>query len=206
MAINMCLENFSGAVLKALAASTPKCRPRDNPRPQIPAGIQDEIRPKNRLQRRWHITRDPALKAEINRLQRSVTHRFNEWRNDQWSATLESLDPEDQSLWRMTKRVMRVPTPSPPLVTPGGIALSESEKAEALPDNLETQSQPVTDPSIPAVIEMVDMALRSYFLTPASELKLTTPDEVQEANRGLKVSKVLGPNGILNRALKHLPQ
>jgi len=29
-------------------------------------------------------------------------------------ATLESLDPEDQSLWRMTKPVMRVPTPSPP--------------------------------------------------------------------------------------------
>ena len=29
-------------------------------------------------------------------------------------------------------RVMRVPTPSPPLVTPGGIALSDPEKAEAL--------------------------------------------------------------------------
>ena len=39
-----------------------------------------------------------ALKAEVNRLQRSVTRRLNEWRNDQWSATLESLHPEDQSL------------------------------------------------------------------------------------------------------------
>ena len=61
------------------------------------------------------------------------------------SATLESLHPEDQSLWRMTKRVMRVPTPSPPLVTTGGIALSDSEKAEALADSLESQFQPVTD-------------------------------------------------------------
>jgi hypothetical protein len=33
--------------------------------------------------------------------------------------TQESLDPEDQSLWRMTKWVMRVLTPSSPLVTPG---------------------------------------------------------------------------------------
>jgi hypothetical protein len=49
---------------------------------------------------------DSALNAEVNRLQRSVTRRLNEWRNDQWSATLESLDPEDQSLCRMTKRVM----------------------------------------------------------------------------------------------------
>ena len=71
----------------------------------------------------------------------------------------ESLDPQDQSLWRMTKRLMRVPTPSPPLVTPGGFALSDSEKAEALADNLETQFQPVTDPSVTAVIEMVDVAL-----------------------------------------------
>jgi hypothetical protein len=42
MAIDTCVENFSGAVLMALAASTPKFPPRD-PRPPIPAGIQDEI-------------------------------------------------------------------------------------------------------------------------------------------------------------------
>jgi hypothetical protein len=37
----------------------------------------------------------------------SVTYRLNEWRNDKWGATLESLNPEDQSLWKMTKRVVR---------------------------------------------------------------------------------------------------
>jgi hypothetical protein len=132
------------------------------------AGIQDEIRLKNRLPMRWQVTRDPALKAEVNRLQRSVTRRLHEWRNDQWSATLESLDPEDQSLWRMTKRLMRVPTPSPSMVTPGGIALSGSEKAEALADNLETQFQPVTNSSVPAVIKTVNVGLRSYFMAPVS--------------------------------------
>jgi len=114
MAIDTCVDNFSDAVLKALAASTPKRRPRDHPRPPVPAGIQEEIRLKNRLRRQWQITRDPALKAEVNRLQRSVTRRLKESRNDQWSPTLESLYPEVQSLWRMTKRVLRVPTPSPP--------------------------------------------------------------------------------------------
>jgi len=110
-----------------------------------------------------------------------MTRRFNEWRNDQWSATLESLHHENQSQWRMTKRVMRVPTPSPPLVTPGGIALSDSEKDEALADSLETQFQPVTDPSVRAVIEMVDVELGSYFMATVSEPKLTNPEEVQEA-------------------------
>ena len=50
---------------------------------------------------------------------------------------------------------------------PGGIAVSYSEEAEALSDSLETQFHPVTDPSVLAVIEIVDLALRSYFLTPA---------------------------------------
>ena len=102
--------------------------------------------------------------------------------------------------------MMRVPTPSPPpLVTPGGIALSDSEKAEALADSLETQFQPVTDHSVPAVIEMVGVELGFYFIAPVSEPKFTNP-EVQEAIRGLKFSKAPGPNGIPNRALKHLPQ
>jgi hypothetical protein len=93
----------------------------------------------------------------------------------------------------MTERVMRVPTPSPPLVTPGGIAVSDSEKAEALADNLETQFQPVTDPSVPAVTETANVGLRSYFITPASEPKLTNSEEVQEAISGLRIGKVPGP-------------
>jgi hypothetical protein len=49
----------------------------------------------------WHITSDPALKIEVDRLLRPVTRQLNECRNDQRSATLESLDPEDHSLWKM---------------------------------------------------------------------------------------------------------
>ena len=64
------------------------------------------------------------------------------------------VDPDVQSLWRM-----RVPTPSPPPVTTVGMALSDSEKAQALADNLETHFQPATDPSVPAVIETVDTFL-----------------------------------------------
>ena len=78
MAIDMCVENFSGAVLKALAASTPKRRPRADTRPPIPPGIQDEICLKYRLRRQCQITRDPTLRVEVNRLQRSVTRRLNE--------------------------------------------------------------------------------------------------------------------------------
>jgi endonuclease/exonuclease/phosphatase family metal-dependent hydrolase len=107
-AVDRCVGELSSAILSDIEVATPKSRPRSDPRPPLPATIQDEIRLKNRLRRQWHDTRDPALKAEVNRLQRSVTHWLHEWRNDEWSSTLENLDPENQSLWRMTKRVMRI--------------------------------------------------------------------------------------------------
>jgi hypothetical protein len=67
-----------------------------------------------------------------------VNCQLNVWKNDWWSVTTESLDPEDQTLWQMTKRVMRVPTQSP-LINPGIIALSDSETAQALADSLEVE-------------------------------------------------------------------
>ena len=76
-----------------------------------------------------------------------------------------------------------IPTPSPPLVTQGELALSDSEKVEALADNLEAQFQPVNDPSDQAFIETVSEALEAYSYAPASEPKLTNLAEVQDAIR-----------------------
>jgi hypothetical protein len=111
--IDKCVKEVTSAIQKATAASAPKRRPCADPRPPLPASIQDEIRLKSRLRRQWQVTRDSALKVQVNRLQRSVTYRLNEWRNEQWSDMLESLRSENQSLRKLTKRVMRVPTPSP---------------------------------------------------------------------------------------------
>jgi hypothetical protein len=77
--------------------------------------------------------------AEFNRLQCSVSRKLIEWKNDQLSANFESLHPEDQTMRRITKMLMRV------LLhhlqgTPEGTAPSESEKGEALAESLETVS------------------------------------------------------------------
>jgi hypothetical protein len=82
----------------------------------------------------------------------------------------------------------------------------QSEKAEALTNSLEAQLQPVDDPSDPAVTEMINEAMRAYEYATASETKLTSPSEVLQAIRGLKVGKAPGPNGIQNRVLRHLPK
>jgi hypothetical protein len=63
-AIDKCVEELTSAMQEATAASAPKRRPRADPRPPLPARIQDEILLKNRLRRQCQVTRDPALKAQ----------------------------------------------------------------------------------------------------------------------------------------------
>jgi hypothetical protein len=62
MAIDTCVEN-SGAVIKALAVSTPKCRPRDDPWPRIPAITQNEIPLKYRLRKDVACHQGPRFKS-----------------------------------------------------------------------------------------------------------------------------------------------
>jgi hypothetical protein len=75
-----------------------------------------------------------------------VTNELNEWRNDQLSLKLEGFDREDKSLWNMTRQVMSIPSPSPTLVIPEGLALSDSETAKTLAESLEALLQLVNDP------------------------------------------------------------
>jgi hypothetical protein len=77
----------------------------------------------------------------------------------------------------------------------GRNALSDSWTAEALANSLEAQSQPVNDPSSPAVTEVVNEVMRQNEYAHVSEPKLTSSSEVQEAIKGLEVGQVLCPNG-----------
>jgi hypothetical protein len=50
---------------------------------------------------------------------------------------LESLDLEEQLLWKKARWMMRKPTPSTPMVTTEELALSNSKKAEDLADGMD---------------------------------------------------------------------
>lgn len=105
-AIHKCVDELAGAIQKATAASGSKGQPRADPRPPLPDSVQDVIHPKNLLRRQWQTMPDPALKAQVNRLQKSVTYQLNEWRYDQWIDALQTLDSEGESLKKMKKMVM----------------------------------------------------------------------------------------------------
>jgi len=64
----------------------------------------------------------------------------------------------------------------------------------------------VIDPLFPVLIEMFDVALRSYFMTPDTEHILSKPQEIKELTMDLKFGKIPGPNAIPSRSLNHLQQ
>jgi hypothetical protein len=68
---------------------------------------------------------------------------LNEWRNEQWGTTLESLDPEDQSL-EDNQTDDESSHSTSPLATPGGIA-QILRKPKPLP-SLKAQFQQVCVP------------------------------------------------------------
>jgi hypothetical protein len=85
-AIDKYVEELSSASKRPQQHAS-KRRHRADLRPPLSASIQDETRLKYRLKMQWQVTRDPALKAHVNCLQRSMTYRLKKWRNDQWINT-----------------------------------------------------------------------------------------------------------------------
>jgi hypothetical protein len=62
----------------------------------------------------------------------------------------------------------------------------------------------VDDPSVPAVIEMVNEAISAYEYVPASETKMSSPSEVIQVISVIKVGKAPGSKGFPNKVLKYL--
>lgn len=102
----------------------------------------------------------------------------------------------------MTKRVMRVPTPSPPLVRR---RLTSSRTPRKLKPWTIAHIQSVTDPSVTGSYWEVwgaeGLLHYLYYRT-----QLPKPEVVQDAIRNLKVGKAPWPNVTPNRALKHFLQ
>lgn len=197
---------FAEAVTDSLNAAAEKQRSFKKEQPLTPY-LLNLIRRKNAARRVWQSTRHPDDKRELNRLKRKVEIEISEYRNQKWATFLSGLNPEDNSLWRVTRMLSRKPISVPPLQSSTGeFAESNEAKAELLADVLESQFQPVQDaPPIPHVVE-VQQTVMAALHAPADEPSFVTETEVKAAISELKSRKAPGPDGITNDVLKKLPQ
>ena len=115
------LDELTNAIHEAMSASAAKSQPAKQLLLSILPMILANILEKNRLRRQWQFDRDPSIKNRVRCLQRWIAFELKKMRNAQWTDKIESLNPDDQSIWKMTKRVMRIPDPNPPLQVPGDL-------------------------------------------------------------------------------------
>jgi predicted house-cleaning noncanonical NTP pyrophosphatase (MazG superfamily) len=77
-----------------------------------PKEIRDLIAEKRKARRRWHQTRDPQYKMELNNLAQQLKREIKELKNDSISAFLSELTNDsntDYSLWKATKKKIKRP-------------------------------------------------------------------------------------------------
>lgn len=203
------VENLTTAIKSAIDRCTVEHQTRASNPMLLPIAIREQIRRKNTARKRWQRSWDPADKAEANRLQGQVKRAIQQYHNETWNAKLESLNIQDNSIWKMAKAMKRRSTirNTPPLHGRHGLAYSDSDKAEALADSLESQCTATWDNADPDDIATIHRRTRRWLATePDSQIRHTTPGEIKSILATLKAKKAPGEDRIPNTALKLLPK
>ncbi|GFW52356.1 probable RNA-directed DNA polymerase from transposon X-element [Trichonephila clavipes] len=202
--LDTAVQNFTDVITNAISAST-STRVINTPHLRLPENIRELIRAKNRFRKLWNNTRYQPYKREVNALIRQIRKEIEAHKNRTWKDLLLTLNPQDNSLYNLHRKITKRATVIPPLHGPGGMAYSDFEKAEAFKDTLEVTFQENVEPYCDDKIEEVENVVCNYFdnfttLTPP----LTSPIEVRGIIKRLQNRKAAGPDHIPNIALKYL--
>ncbi|GFT35960.1 probable RNA-directed DNA polymerase from transposon X-element [Trichonephila clavipes] len=202
--LDTAVQNFTDIITNAISAST-STRVINTPHLRLLENIRELIRAKNRFRKLWNNTRYQPYKREVNALIRQIRKKIEAHKNRTWKDLLLTLNPQDNSLYNLHRKITKRATVIPPLHGPGGMAYSDFEKAEAFKDTLEVTFQENVEPYCDDKIEEVENVVCNYFdnfttLTPP----LTSPIEVRGIIKRLQNRKAAGPDHIPNIALKYL--
>ncbi|GFS64203.1 RNA-directed DNA polymerase from mobile element jockey [Trichonephila clavipes] len=199
IAIRRLGENISEALIEA---SKPKFK---QPSLKLSSEIKAKIRQRNRI-KFWQRTRDPAVKSEFRTLSREVTKDIRHFFQSRWESHIAALTPETGTLWRKISLFKNHLKTFPLKGTLGSVANRPLEKAEVIADSLQKQFEPNTEAENDRFTARTQRKIKRFLDAPTClDLEKTTPGEVQEYIKKLKINKSPALDLITNRILKNLP-
>ena len=199
--IDLAVDCLTKNLQHAIEASvfTPKLK---NSSFLLPDYIKLEITEKNQLRRLWQRNRDPTVKRQLNAKIAQIRTLLLTHKTDQWDTFLNSLDQQENSIYKLNKCLLHKRPASHPLTGPNGLVFPAKDRAELIADSLEQQFQTNPGPDIPEVTAYY------HTLQNLNTLKsnlFTTPGTVQKIISDLRKKKAPGDDLITNTALKFLP-
>lgn len=171
-----------------------------------PQYILSLIKLKNKHRRLWQQYRTHFLRRRYNQLNRRVKWELDRFRYESYDKYLSQLSPDDNSLWLATKRVLKENTLIPSLINNGDVFESKSEKANALADYYQYTFQPNEEIQDVEFSRHVLSVNSSPWHTVEWPVKYTSPSEIVNHIKSLKINKSPGHDGIPNIVLHNLPR
>ncbi|GFT18881.1 probable RNA-directed DNA polymerase from transposon X-element [Trichonephila clavipes] len=101
-----------------------------------PPYIHKLIKHKNQYRNLYHRTLDPHFKTLYNKAQKNVKKELRNYSNENWTARLQALSAQDNSLWAVQKFLKNKRSDIPPLNCTTGKAVTDNQKANILADSI----------------------------------------------------------------------
>jgi hypothetical protein len=177
------------------------------PKQLLPQHIQQLIQTKNKARRRYHRTLDPNDKTHLNRAANELKQALREHSNKKWTTLLENTKIEDNSLWRLTKKLKQTPHQTiPPLEKQNRTAITDEDKLEMIAETFEEQFTPNQANTLSQTKDIeIHTAIYNLERTiPTTPIPTTTTEEINQIIQNLPPKKAPGPDQITNKMLKQL--
>lgn len=203
--IDITIANLTYTINNALNSAS-ICKPKLSYQKTLPHQILIQIRYKNNIRKLWQRTLDPKLKTELNKLQRNIQKLMQDQRNRDWNDFLTTLDPEDNSLFKVNKKLTRKFQPVPPLKSPSGVVFTDIDKANLFGNTLEQTFICNSQLQDPIHDQLVHATVERYFTNlNVPSPPIITPNDINEIIKHLNAHKSPGPDNINNKMLKNIP-
>ncbi|KAJ4446334.1 hypothetical protein ANN_13029 [Periplaneta americana] len=165
----------------------------------LPSKIKRLIKEKHQTRRLWQKNREPWQHHRLNQLIREVKKLLDEHRFISYQRHLSTLSPEDSSLWKETKRVLKEPCIIPPLQQDSCQYASDNKKCEIFADIFQASfiPNPIKNKEFNEEIEHFP---NNYPSAPLP-VNFTSPNEIHSIIQKLPTKKSRNLDTILSQTL-----
>ncbi|GFT70496.1 probable RNA-directed DNA polymerase from transposon X-element [Trichonephila clavipes] len=167
--------------------------------------IHKLIKQKNQFRNLYHRTLDPHYKTLYNRAQKNVKKELKNYTNENWTARLQALSTQDNSLWAVQKFFKNKRSDIPSLHCTTGTAITDQQKANILAESIlenftenERHNNDFNEED-----EIVNNTVKAFISHPPPTAETAYPSEIISYIKSSNAKKAPGKDGISNRMTKN---